>query len=200
MSDKKPPKQNYEVGYGKPPRHSQFVPGQSGFKGRKRNQKKLESVAAMIARIRDEVHEVGGQPITSLELAVRQVMNQTIKGGKVRDLKILLELLDKHGALPEFDQQAQADADADWVMNKIFSQFCNHHEIDPADIAAGDRDNAAEAELVMKCEHCGPELRRRWAIPEYLARAARYGQTGIHKMVLRARNPVQFPKPKGFKG
>jgi hypothetical protein len=199
MSDPRKPKQpkgDYEVGYSKPPKHSQFVPGQSGFKGRKRNQKKLESVAAMIARIRDEVHEVGGQSMTSLELAVRQVVNQTIKSGKVRDLKVLLELLDKHGALPEFDQKAQADADADWVLNKIFSQFYRHHEIDPADVAATERDNEADAELVMKCEHCGPELRRRWAIPEYVARAARHGKTTIHGLVLRARDPRKMPIPK----
>lgn len=31
MSDKTAPKPTYEVGYGKPPKHSQFKPGQWGI-------------------------------------------------------------------------------------------------------------------------------------------------------------------------
>jgi hypothetical protein len=185
MSERKEPnKGDYEIGYGKPPKHTQFVPGQSGNKGRKRKQ--LESVGMIIARIRDETHVVGGKNMTNIEIAIRQVVTQTIKSGKPRDLKMLFELLDKHGAMPEFDRRAEAEAGAEEALRKIFTTFNRHHDIDPADVEALERDNDAEAKLVMECTHCGPALRKRWQIPDYVARCKRYGRTSIHKLVLAA--------------
>jgi len=70
---------DYEVGYGKPPRHSQFPPGVSGNKGRRR---KTENSAEIVARVRDELVLVNGKHVTKFELAVQQTVNQTIRSGK----------------------------------------------------------------------------------------------------------------------
>ena len=178
---------DYEVGYGKPPKNRQFAPGQSGFKGRR---KKLpESHAEIIARIRDEKVTVNGQEITKFELAVLQVVNQTIKGGKLRDLKMMMELFDKYAALSKVDLQAQHEADSDAVMVKIGKFMSRQLNIDPLDVVARKRDDVAEAELIMGCPHCGPALHGRWKDPEYKARRKRGRSSGIHKVVIDSRDP-----------
>ena len=112
---------DYEVGYGKPPRQHQFQPNTSGFKGRRK--KPPEQQAEMIARIRDEVVIVNGKRMSKLELAVQRAFNETIKSGKTRDLKVLMDLLDKYGAIPKWDRDAQTRAGADEALRKIFETF-----------------------------------------------------------------------------
>ncbi|WP_260929348.1 DUF5681 domain-containing protein [Novosphingobium sp. 9] len=99
-----PPGPDYEVGYGKPPVHTRFKPGQSGNKGR-RKKKLRETRKDIVRRIRDEKVRVNGKWITAFELAVRSTFNQTIKSGKPRDLKMLLELLSSYNAGPEDDPE-----------------------------------------------------------------------------------------------
>src|SRR3546814_5598759 len=60
---------DYEVGYGKPPKHSQFPPGVSGNKGRRR---RAETPAEIIARIRDDKVMVNGKRVSKIELAINQ--------------------------------------------------------------------------------------------------------------------------------
>lgn len=175
-------KKDYVVGYGKPPKQSQFVPGQSGFKGRRKHPP--ESHSSIVARVRDELVTVNGRTMTKFELALQSTFNQTIKGGKARELKALYDLLEKHGAIPSFDQAAADQAAGEAVVAKIFDYFHKTHDIDPADSAAVDQLNAEEARLVMSCKCCGPELRKRWKDPEYLARLRRYGGSTIHGMVI----------------
>jgi hypothetical protein len=99
---------DYEVGYGKPPKHSQWLPGESGNKGRK---KKLPpNFISIVQAVRDEMHEVNGKKVTGFELAVRSTFAKTIKSGKPRDLKLLLEIIDKYGGIPEIDRYAETKA------------------------------------------------------------------------------------------
>lgn len=112
---------SYKVGYGKPPKHSQFVKGQSGFKGRRK--KRPETHAEMIARVRDEPVMINGKAFSKFELAVVSVFNQTIKSGKPHDLKLLFDLLEKHGAMSAPDVAANMKAGADAVMEKILNVF-----------------------------------------------------------------------------
>jgi hypothetical protein len=185
MTDRRKPRGgDYEVGYGKPPRHSQFVPGQSGNKGRR---KRPETPAEIVARIRDELVTVNGRAMTKFELAVHATVNQTIKGGKPRDLKLLFELLDKHGAIPAADWAADMKKGADQVMDKIFTVFNRTLEIDPADSAMIARLEAEEAQLILKCTSCSEALRSRWKDPDYMALAKRHGPTRLHDMVEKAR-------------
>lgn len=172
---------DYEVGYRKPPRHTQFPPGVSGFKGRKKKQP--EAQAAIIARVRDQIIMVDGKPISKFELAVQQAFNQTIKSGKPGDLKKVLELLDKYGAITEFDRKAEAETYANEAFERITNVFNRTFNRDPKDIALKDEETVAEVNLVMGCAHCGPELRKRWGKPEYKALAKRLSPTRLFEQV-----------------
>lgn len=178
-------KRDYDVGYGKPPRHSQFVPGQSGFKGRKR--RKLETQAQIIARVRDELVTINGDTMTKFELAVRSAVAQTVKSGKPRDLKALFDLLGQHGAMPQVEAAEVARAQGDAVAQKIMEYFYKTTDTDPLDAEAVDGLNESETILVLGCAHCGPKLRQNWKAADYRARLERYGGSSIHKHALKFR-------------
>ena len=174
-------KDNDDVGYGRPPKHTRFVKGESGNKGRKK--KRPEFQTEMVARIRDEIVVVAGKPMTMFELAIRSVTNKTIKSGHPRDLKALLELFDKYGAIPKDEAAAEAKAAGQRVMDKIQDYFEKVEDIDHADVVDLDRLAAEEASIVMTCPSCSPALRKRWNLPERKALGERYGSSGLEKDV-----------------
>lgn len=182
MADmRKPPSGDYEVGYGKPPKHSQFMPGQSGNKGRRK--KRPETQAEIVARVRDETVIVNGLKMTKFELAVTATINQTIKSGKPRDLNAMLVLLERHGAMPKADYAAQFAADGDAVVKKLFESFDRTFDINPADREAIAQLEAEELKIVQGCAHCGDELRKRWSDPGYKDLEKRYRPTGLHGLI-----------------
>jgi hypothetical protein len=64
---------SYDVGRGKPPKHTQFKKGQSGNPaGRKKKEKKAPdlSLAAMLKRIGEREIEAGGESFTLIELGL----------------------------------------------------------------------------------------------------------------------------------
>ena len=109
MSDKK--KQDYDVGYGKPPKHSQFKKGQSGNpKGRPKN---ARGVLASVKRELDSkitVREGGRQVTMSKATAMaKRIVANALQG----DPKALFTLLkldpDLYGRLvPEVEAEEQA--------------------------------------------------------------------------------------------
>ena len=170
-------KDDYDVGYGRTPKHTRYVKGESGNKGRKK--KRPEFQAEMIARIRDERVEVNGVNMTMFELAVRSVITNTIKRGHPRDLKALFDLLEKHGAVPRPEAAAEAMAAGEAAIQKIIQIFDRTNDIDPKDTLALDALAAQEAAIVMKCPSCSPVLRERWHLPERKALGERYGCSGL---------------------
>lgn len=174
-------KDDYDVGYGRPPKHTRFVRGESGNKGRKK--KRPEFQAEMIARIRDEQVVVNGTSMTMFELAIRSVVSTTIKRGQPRDLKALFELLEKHGAMPKGEVAAESKAAADRVMQTITDIFDRQNDIDPEDTALLDKLKSEEAAIVMKCPNCSPPLRERWNLPDRKALTERLGCSGLQRDV-----------------
>jgi hypothetical protein len=86
MGRKSPPSRpgtgEYEVGYGKPPKHTQFKPGQSGNpKGYKKHLKSLKTLLMEALNERILVTKAGRQRrITGAEVLSKSVVARAIKG------------------------------------------------------------------------------------------------------------------------
>ncbi|WP_112324397.1 DUF5681 domain-containing protein [Oceanibium sediminis] len=121
---KKPPKDGYEVGYSKPPKHTQFQPGQSGNpSGKKKGTPDLQTM----------IQAIGAEPITVIEggakkqipksAAVVQALYVKAMKGDVPAGRLLLATLANAVTAAEADVgQKLSDADlstlkrhADWV-------------------------------------------------------------------------------------
>jgi Family of unknown function (DUF5681) len=85
---------DYEVGYGKPPRHTRFKKGQSGNpRGRPPGSKNLSTLLCEALNEPVVVTENGGRRKISMRRAIaKQVVNQAAKGNW-RAVKILFDML-----------------------------------------------------------------------------------------------------------
>jgi len=85
---------DYEVGYGKPPRHTRFKKGQSGNpRGRPSGSKNLATVLSEALNELVIVAENGGRrKITKRQAIITQLVNQSAKADW-RATKILLDIL-----------------------------------------------------------------------------------------------------------
>lgn len=88
----KPHQRDYEVGYGKPPKSSQFQPGQSGYRG---GGKRKREGALDIDEILDKLVEVSADgKLTPMEPRKIALLAQ-IKKAKSGDLQALMHVIDK---------------------------------------------------------------------------------------------------------
>ena len=96
MSIKTENERSYDVGYGKPPAHTRFQPGQSGNrKGRPKGPKDLP--AALLKALNDSVivTENGERKrITKFEAVIKQLVNKAL-GGDARATRLLMQLVEK---------------------------------------------------------------------------------------------------------
>ena len=85
---------DYEVGYGKPPRHTRFKRGQSGNpRGRPRESKNLPTLLTEALNERVLVAEdEGRRKITKREAIITQLVNRSAKAD-LRAMKILLDII-----------------------------------------------------------------------------------------------------------
>jgi Family of unknown function (DUF5681) len=89
-------KRDYEVGYGKPPRHTRYSKGQSGNpKGRQRGARNLSTLLAEALNEHVVITENGERrKISKRQAFVKQLVNRALKGDP-RSEKHLLDLLQK---------------------------------------------------------------------------------------------------------
>ena len=85
---------DYQVGYGKPPRHTRFTHGQSGNpRGRPREAKNLPTLLTEALNERVIVAEnEGRRKITKREAIITQLVNRSAKAD-LRAMKILLDII-----------------------------------------------------------------------------------------------------------
>lgn len=126
MADKK----DYEVGYGKPPKSTQFQKGQSGNpKGRpkKKRMRFLEDVTGAFMNLANEEIQVntsmGAKLVSSYEAVLMAVLNNALKGNH-RSQKLFLETSHKAAKNEKiyFEEMQQAMHDLAENVSKYSSK------------------------------------------------------------------------------
>ena len=116
---------DYEVGYGKPPRHSRFVRGRSGNpRGRPRGAKSFNTLLSEKLNEPVTVAENGGRrKITKREAIVTQLVNRSA-AADFRAIKILLDIVrdieSQAEAAPETAEFSEAD---EKVIEQLKARF-----------------------------------------------------------------------------
>jgi len=102
---------DYEVGYGKPPRHSQFRPGQSGNPaGRPPGRKNLATIARSALHEEITVVENGkSKRMTKAEAAIVQMVNGALKG----DLRAAKETIALVRYVDQFEEPETAPVESE---------------------------------------------------------------------------------------
>ena len=94
------------VGYGRPPRATQFKPGTSGNpKGRPKGARSVGAILQEVTQQRVTVTENGRtRRLPALEVMLRRLMNDAMRG-EHNALKLLLSLSDRYSESPESGRQ-----------------------------------------------------------------------------------------------
>ena len=122
--------QDYEVGFGKPPREYQFKPGESGNrKGRPRGSHNAETIFDRVTRELITVTKKGKKiQMTSLEGVVHQVQNQALAGdprARSEYLRYASLFVKGNSALPQESMDRE-------VRKKILEDFQKRRDRLPA--------------------------------------------------------------------
>ena len=117
----------YEVGYGKPPRHTRFIKGQSGNpRGRPPGAKNLKTLLSGVLNERVTVSKNGGghRKITKREAIIIQLVNRSATADW-RAIKILLDLVrDIEGQTEPASPETSAFSEADEkVIEQLRARF-----------------------------------------------------------------------------
>ncbi|MET4805591.1 DUF5681 domain-containing protein [Limibacillus sp. MBR-115] len=116
---------DYEVGYGKPPKHSRFKSGQSGNpKGRPKDTKNMKTVLINALNEPVTLTENGRQRrITKAEASVARLLHMAM-GGNVTALRLFLSLLPLvEDQSEEGPGQSLALPDERELVRRIVSRF-----------------------------------------------------------------------------
>jgi len=122
---------DHEVGYGKPPRHSRFVKGQSGNpRGRPPGAKNLKTLLSKALNELVVVTENGGQrKISKREAIVTQLVNRSAQAD-LKAIQILLAMLrdiEGHAAAGSADPDAFTEAD-EQIIQRIRARLRGEKE------------------------------------------------------------------------
>lgn len=136
----------YEVGYGKPPKNNQFKPGKSGNpKGKK---KKPASVAQQIESALSKKVEVreGGKTkrFTLQQIMFKSIANNAAKGDLKAAEFLLKHKINTQAETVEFIDQLQVDAEDQSIIDTFVNQMAFGEEVTEAEPSNG---NAKLSEL-----------------------------------------------------
>jgi hypothetical protein len=103
---------NYEVGYGKPPKHTQFKKGQSGNpKGRRKAPRALDFIGLLRKSMSKKVKvRIDGDVayFSKLEAGAEQLANK-LASGDIRTIRMVLPLIDKIDELDKAERDSAGD-------------------------------------------------------------------------------------------
>lgn len=112
---------DYEVGYGKPPKASQFGKGNKAGKGRPKGAKNVKTIVNALANEKVSIRSGGRVSKMSLgEAALRQLFNKGA-AGDIKAIGNIVPLMEKYGPLdeeslpPPAETEAQLDAIIDFL-------------------------------------------------------------------------------------
>ncbi len=124
---------NYEVGYGKPPKKTQFKPGCSGNKkGRPKGSPNISTIVEKLLKEKISITINGKtKKVSCLEAALRQVLIAALnKDAKAQ--KLLLDLVSKFGMrqeeLPPSNEELQQEDIQ--LLNEIMNKYTQGNETD----------------------------------------------------------------------
>src|SRR5258708_5064200 len=118
---------DYEVGYGRPPRRSQFTKGRSGNpKGRPKGAQSLTDHFARALNERVMINENGSRrTIPKSDAVVKQLVNKAASGDH-KSIRLVLEMagpLSERGRQAELEAKYQKDSDAGERLTRKLDQL-----------------------------------------------------------------------------
>lgn len=110
----------YEVGYGKPPRHTRFRKGESGnYRGRPKTRKNLTTIVGEVLGDAVVINENGRRRRRSkAEVIAMQLVNKAVKGDS-RTTQFLISFLEKHPELIKEDPKNLTVEELDSKVNLL---------------------------------------------------------------------------------
>ena len=132
---------SYAVGYGRPPKATQFEKGVSGNpKGRPKGSRTVGALLQDILQQKIAVTENGRtRRLPALEVILRRLANDAMRS-EPRALKLLLALYDRYGELPETNLRLDEILAED---REILSNFLNRPPGTPNDKAKSTKRSAS---------------------------------------------------------
>jgi hypothetical protein len=123
----------YEVGYGKPPKHSQFKPGQSGHRsGRPRGQLNFKTSVKEALKEKITIREgEKTRTISKLDAIIQVTFNKALKGD-VRALVAFLQVVRCAGLLEEQSELSSAQVTSA-EDEAILERYLEHHGLKPVE-------------------------------------------------------------------
>jgi hypothetical protein len=132
-SQETPARHPYEIGYGKPPKHGQFRPGQSGNrKGRPKHRRNLRSVVEDAMNEKIPVRSGSRERMmTATEALVHTTLTRALKG----DQKAVATMLALMRACAMLDEEAVSTASAPLTENDtaVIEEFFRRQQNAPAE-------------------------------------------------------------------
>jgi hypothetical protein len=145
----------YEIGYGKPPKHTQFKPGQSGHpSGRPRGQRNFRTAVREALKERITIREGDRtRTVSKMDGIIQVTFNKALKGDP-RGLVAFLQLVRWAGLMDEEPELSSADS-IGAEDEAILTGFLERHGLKPSD------NSPAEAEeLPQKPQKKNPDDKR----------------------------------------
>ena len=135
----------YSVGHGRPPLHSRFKPGQSGYpKGRLKQSRNLRTVVKHVLNQDMQIREGGRlRRMSAIEALVRTTMARALKG-EPKAVASLLMLIWQAGYGSDHDEGG-ADPLATPEINAIVEEFIARYGGKEAPIAGADDGKSSPA-------------------------------------------------------